>query len=96
MSVQISVSDELKKTLDTMAKEKGCSIGEATEHMVGIAVNRLNALRTYAEKQGGKGKIAKPKKAAKKAAKPSVAKAKAPKVKKAKAEPAPEAPAAEA
>lgn len=72
MSVQISVPEAVKKALDQVAKEKGITVGEAAEHMVGVAVSRLNALRKYAKKQSGGKTIAKPakkgktKKAAKK------------------------------
>lgn len=48
MSVQISVSDDVKKVLDKVAKEREVSIGEAAEFMIGVAVSRLNALRKYA------------------------------------------------
>jgi metal-responsive CopG/Arc/MetJ family transcriptional regulator len=67
MSQQISVSDDVKKVLDQVRKEKGFeSIAEAAQYAIGMFVSRYKALKNYAEKQGG-GKTAK--KAAKKTAK---------------------------
>lgn len=53
MSVQISVSDDVKSVLDKMAKDRSCSVGEAAEFMIGVAVSRLNALRRYAKAKAG-------------------------------------------
>jgi hypothetical protein len=74
MSEQVSVSRETKSTSVQYAKERGCTPGEAIDRLVMIAVNRLNALAKYADRQAPKKPAkkepkAKAKKAAKKAAK---------------------------
>jgi hypothetical protein len=75
MSVQISVSDDVKKVLDQTAKDRSVSIGEAAEFLIGVAVSRLNALRRYAKAKAGE-PVAK-KATAKRATKAAPVKAKA-------------------
>jgi hypothetical protein len=69
----VTVSDVVKKAIDSYAKEQELGTGEAADKLVTLAVNRLNALRRYAKKMAGEAPVppverkAKKEKAAKKA-----------------------------